>query len=103
MAPGIANMNSVTVQQASQGLCAYLLDVTRPQSASSDAQPQARAEILERGICIGYDGRHQSRDFAHLAAAVFVSRNVPVHMFSCLVPTPFVVCRMSRSLSNNQL
>ncbi len=38
----------------------------------------------------GYDGRHHSKDFAHLAATVFVSQNVHVHLFSEVVPTPFV-------------
>ena len=38
----------------------------------------------------GYDSRHQSKKFAHLAAAVFVSQGVNVHLFSEVVPTPFV-------------
>lgn len=40
--------------------------------------------------CAGYDGRHKSKEFAKLAAAVFVSQGVNVHLFSEVVPTPFV-------------
>ena len=41
-------------------------------------------------MCTGYDGRRDSRQFAHLAAAVFVSQGVQVYLFSEMVPTPFV-------------
>ena len=45
--------------------------------------------------CVGYDGRHKSKDFANLAAAVFVSQGVNVHLFSEVVPTPFVAGAVS--------
>ena len=38
----------------------------------------------------GYDGRHHSREFARIAAAVFAGQGARVHLFSQLVPTPFV-------------
>lgn len=38
----------------------------------------------------GYDGRHHSLDFAKIAAAVFAGQGIRVHLFSALVPTPFV-------------
>ena len=43
----------------------------------------------------GYDGRHDSKDFAHLAAAVFVSQGFQVNLFSEMVPTPFVAAAVS--------
>ena len=46
--------------------------------------------VVIDGGCAGYDGRHKSKDFANLAAAVFVSQGVNVHLFSEAVPTPFV-------------
>lgn len=85
-----------------QGLCRYLED--------------SFESLKERGVVIGYDARAHppsggsSKHFASLAAAVFLSRGVPVHLFSDITPTPFVVkihnflicfrhCMMLRSLS----
>lgn len=45
---------------------------------------------VSHSACAGYDGRYKSKDFANLAAAVFVSQGVNVHLFSEVVPTPFV-------------
>lgn len=48
-------------------------------------------------MVIGFDARQHtpsassSKRFASLAAAVFVSRGVPVHLFSVFTPTPYVV------------
>lgn len=72
-------MNAVTVQQTAQGLCAYL-----------EAQPHEAALLRAAGVTIGYDGRHHSREFALIAAAVFASRGYTAHLFGELVPTPFV-------------
>ena len=80
-------MNDVTVRQASQGLVVYMEKVF--------------ADLKSRGVCIGYDGRHNSKTFANIAAATFLSRGVPVHLFSVLVPTPFVV-RWSNGASTVQ-
>ncbi|KAA6429978.1 MAG: phosphoglucomutase 2 [Trebouxia sp. A1-2] len=74
---GFNRMNQVVVQQTTQGFCKYL-------------QEQAGPKLATQGVAIGYDGRHHSKEFAHLAAAVFVSQNVRVHLFSEVVPTPFV-------------
>lgn len=74
---GFNRMNQVVVQQTTQGFCQYL-------------QKQAGPKLATQGVAIGYDGRHHSKEFAHLAAAVFVSQNVRVHLFSEVVPTPFV-------------
>lgn len=43
----------------------------------------------------GYDGRHKSKEFAKLAAAVFVSQGFNVHLFSQEVPTPFVAAAVT--------
>lgn len=66
-----------------QGFCHYL--------------EQSLGNLKERGVVIGYDARAHppsggsSKRFASLAAAVFISRGVPVHLFSDITPTPFVV------------
>lgn len=74
---GFNRMNKVVVQQTTQGFCTYL-------------QQRVGQELGTHGVVIGYDGRHHSKTFAELAAAVFVSQNIHVHLFSEVVPTPFV-------------
>eukprot|EP01094_Clydonella_sp_ATCC50884_P030324 TRINITY_DN9870_c0_g1_i1.p1 TRINITY_DN9870_c0_g1~~TRINITY_DN9870_c0_g1_i1.p1 ORF type:complete len:619 (-),score=204.08 TRINITY_DN9870_c0_g1_i1:92-1948(-) len=76
MKPGIGYMNDITVAQASQGLFAYM-DATF-------------SDLTSRGVCVGYDGRHHSKEYAHRTAATFLAKNVPVYLFNTLVPTPFV-------------
>uniref|UniRef100_A0AAX7SZF7 Phosphoglucomutase 2 n=1 Tax=Astatotilapia calliptera TaxID=8154 RepID=A0AAX7SZF7_ASTCA len=83
MGPGISCMNDLTIIQTTQGFCCYL--------------EQSIGNLKERGVVIGYDARAHppsggsSKRFASLAAAVFISRGVPVHLFSDITPTPFVV------------
>eukprot|EP01130_Rhizamoeba_saxonica_P014261 TRINITY_DN6216_c0_g1_i1.p1 TRINITY_DN6216_c0_g1~~TRINITY_DN6216_c0_g1_i1.p1 ORF type:complete len:585 (+),score=123.78 TRINITY_DN6216_c0_g1_i1:30-1784(+) len=73
---GFAYMNDLTVTQAGQGFCAYLLT--------------EMPDIKEKGIALGYDARFDSKRFSEITAAVFVSRGVPVYMFEGFVPTPLV-------------
>lgn len=61
----------------SQGVCTYLLE--------------AVAEAASRGVVIGYDHRHHSKDFALLTAAAFLHRGVKVYLYDVLVHTPLVV------------
>ncbi|KAG7487141.1 phosphoglucomutase-2 [Solea senegalensis] len=82
MGPGISRMNDLTIIQTTQGFCRYL--------------EESFKNLKERGVVIGYDARAHppsggsSKRFASLAAAVFISRGVPVHLFSGITPTPFV-------------
>ena len=57
---------------------------------SSYLQIEFPEGLEEKGVVIGYDGRHHSRSFAEITAAVFLSEGVRVRLFSVLVPTPFV-------------
>mmetsp|Transcript_20536 Transcript_20536/g.28815 ORF Transcript_20536/g.28815 Transcript_20536/m.28815 type:complete len:593 (-) Transcript_20536:421-2199(-) len=76
MQAGFACMNDLTVIQASQGLCMYILE-TVPEGA-------------KKGVFIGYDGRHNSKEFAVLTAATFLSKGVTVYMMPVLSATPIV-------------
>lgn len=58
MAPGFANMNDVTVLQASQGLVDY---------------------VKQGPLVVGFDHRHHSRRFAEITAAVALSRGFDVY------------------------
>ncbi|XP_031839249.1 phosphoglucomutase 2 isoform X2 [Nomia melanderi] len=76
MGPGYSQMNDLVIVQTGQGLSTYLLD--------------AVCNASEKGVIIGYDGRHCSKRFAELTAAIFVAKNVKVYLFSKIVPTPFI-------------
>ncbi|KAF4685951.1 Phosphoglucomutase-2 [Perkinsus olseni] len=85
MGAGFDRMNCLTVMQATQGLCVYLLD------------KYGEKALREQGVVIGYDGRHNSRKFAHVTAAVFLSKDTKVYLFdkstTCTPFTPYLVKR----------
>ncbi|KAF4685403.1 Phosphoglucomutase-2 [Perkinsus olseni] len=68
MGAGYDRMNCLTVLQASQGLCVYLQD------------KYGKEGMAERGVVLGFDGRYNSRRFAHVAAAVFLTRGMKVYL-----------------------
>jgi len=76
MGPGFSRMNGLTVIQASQGLCEYLLE--------NDP------EVKTKGVVIGHDHRHHSESFARLTAAIFLSKGIHVIYYHKYVCTPFV-------------
>jgi len=76
MRAGFACMNNLIVQQASQGLACSVLELV--------------PDALKKPIVIGYDGRHHSKEFAAVTAAVFVKKGFHVLLFRDIVPTPFV-------------
>ena len=88
MAAGNHCMNDLTVIQAAQGLCKYL-------------EQQYGDAVKTKGVAVGYDhramGSLNSKQFARLTNAVFVSRGIPVYLLQCeednrFVPTPLVPC-----------
>ncbi len=74
LGPGPNRMNRALVRKVSAGLAETVL-ATGPDAA-------------ERGIVIGYDGRHGSRAFAEDAAAVCATRGLRVWLHDAVVPTP---------------
>lgn len=82
MGPGVSCMNDLTIIQTTQGFCQYL--------------EQCFTDLKQRGVVIGFDARAHpesggsSKRFASLAAAVLISRGVPVYLFSDITPTPYV-------------
>ncbi|XP_063762955.1 glucose 1,6-bisphosphate synthase isoform X2 [Eleginops maclovinus] len=82
MGAGFNRVNDLTVIQSTQGLYSYLA--------------RCCADVGSRGVVIGFDTRGQEESgcssirLARLAAAVMLSRDVPVHLFSAFVPTPYV-------------
>lgn len=60
-----------------KGLCSY----------ATSHIPDARS----RGVVIGHDHRHHSRDWAELVAMVFLNKGVKVYLHRGLVHTPLFV------------
>ncbi|HEX5614216.1 MAG TPA: phospho-sugar mutase [Acidimicrobiia bacterium] len=71
---GPSRMNVAVVRAAARGLATFLLE--------------ARSGAAERGVVIGYDARHQSREFAHDSAAVLAAAGLRVHLADRCWPTP---------------
>ncbi|XP_015241498.1 PREDICTED: glucose 1,6-bisphosphate synthase [Cyprinodon variegatus] len=82
MGAGFNRINDLTIIQSTQGLYAYLF--------------RCFADLSSRGVVVGFDTRGQeesgcsSQRLAKLTAAVLLSRDIPVHLFSKFVPTPYV-------------
>lgn len=70
---GINRMNIYTIRRATQGLALYLL--------KSFENPS---------ICIAYDTRHKSRDFAFEAAYVLCANGIKTYIFEDVRPTPML-------------
>ena len=77
MSPGYHHINSVVVLQTTQGVIRFLQQV----------QPSL---LRTKGVVVGYDGRHHSKEWAALTASIFLSVDVPVRLFSATCPTPLV-------------
>lgn len=80
--PGPMRMNRLVVRQAAAGFVAHLLAV----------DPAAR----ERGILIGFDARHKSKEFAYDTARVAAARGLKSFIFEAPVPTPVLAWNVTR-------
>ncbi|WP_137227278.1 phospho-sugar mutase [Shewanella sp. MEBiC00475] len=69
-------MNRLVIRQTTAGLGAYLLDQID--------------NAAERGVVIGYDGRHDSLSFAHDAASVLTAMGITVRLTHKVAATPLV-------------
>lgn len=71
---GTNRMNVVTVGRATEGFARMIADCGE--------------EAKRKGVAIGYDVRHMSRDFAHLSAEIFAAHGIRVYLHRDIVPTP---------------
>ena len=74
MGAGLNKMNVYTVRYATQGLSDLIL-------ANGE-------EAAKRGVCIAYDSRIHSEDFAWEAACTLSANGISVYLFDELRPTP---------------
>jgi phosphomannomutase len=78
MGGGFALMNELTVIQATQGFIRFI-------------QKYFANRKEKLSVVIGFDGRHQSKNFARLAASLFIHEQIHVYLFDRqTVPTPFI-------------
>ncbi len=75
MGAGQTRMNRAVIARTTAGLAKYLL-----------TNPTANAR--ERGVIIGYDGRHMSRTFAEDTACVLAAAGIPSFVSPIPCPTP---------------
>ena len=71
---GTNRMNKFTVGKATQGLAEYIIE--------KGGQ--------NRGVAIGYDSRHMSKEFSELAALILNANGIKTYRFESLCPTPQV-------------
>ncbi len=73
MGVGTNRMNKYTVGMATQGLANYIL------SRCSDPDPK---------VCISYDSRNHSKEFARITSDVLSANGIHVYIFDNIRPTP---------------
>ena len=80
MGVGTNRMNIYTIRKTTQGLAVYLQEAFPSQSIS---------------VCIGFDNRFHSEEFAQEAASVLSHYGISVYLLKKLRPTPYVsfACR----------
>lgn len=74
LGPGTNRINIHTIRKATQGYANYII--------------VAGKEACEKGIAIGYDNRHMSREFAFDCADLLAKNNIRSYVFESLRPTP---------------
>ena len=73
MGVGTNRMNKYTVGMATQGLANYILDHVKSDKIS---------------VCISYDSRNNSKEFAKITADVLSANGIDVYIFDNIRPTP---------------
>ena len=73
MGPGTNRMNAYTVGMATQGLANYIL---------------AHSDSTEKSVCISFDSRNHSAEFAEIASKVLSANGITVYIFDGIRPTP---------------
>ena len=73
MGAGSNRLNQFTVRRAAQGMAAWLASTDLPQKAA-----------------IGYDSRHNSKEFAQVCAVAFAEKGIHTWLYDRLAPTPML-------------
>ena len=73
MGVGCNRLNKYTVRRAAQGMAAWLSSTDLPQTAA-----------------IGYDSRHNSKEFAQICAVALAEAGIHTYLYDRLAPTPML-------------
>ena len=73
LGPGTNRLNIYTIRKANVGFANYLLGLENAK---------------EKGVAIGYDNRHMSKEFAYESARVLATYGIKSYVFESLRPTP---------------
>lgn len=79
MGVGTNRMNKYTVGMATQGLANYIL---------KRCAGRKEEEKEDLSVCISYDSRNHSKEFAKITAEVFSANGIDVFIFDNIRPTP---------------
>lgn len=71
---GTNRMNLYTVGEAAEGFARMIVS--------------SGEEAMKKGVAIGYDVRHMSKEFAELSASIFTAHGIHVYLHKDIVPTP---------------
>ena len=71
---GTNRINIHTIRKANEGFAKYIIDNGE--------------QACKKGVAIGYDNRHMSKEFAYDSASVLASHNITCYVFESLRPTP---------------
>ncbi len=95
MGPGPNRMNKVVVRRAAAGVAAHLLALA--QKHDGGPVPVGGAYYRPRAV-VGFDARHNSREFAQETAAIFTAAGIETFLMLAPLPTP-VLAYAVRSLA----
>lgn len=76
LGPGTNRINLHTIRKATQGYADYIIENGK--------------EACDKGIAIGYDNRHMSREFAFDCAELLAKNNIRSYVYDSLRPTPML-------------
>ncbi len=76
LGPGTNRINIHTIRKATQGFANYII--------------KNGQEACEKGIAIGYDNRHMSRELAFDCAHLLAKNNIKSYIYDSLRPTPML-------------
>nr|VZH89166.1 unnamed protein product [Spirometra erinaceieuropaei] len=76
MGAGYSQMNDLTIIQTAQGLLKYM--------------NENYIHLKPKGIIVGFDGRHNSKNWALITANIFVRSGWKVYLFRDFNPTPYL-------------
>jgi len=54
------------------------------------ANKMSEETVRAKGVVIGYDARHGSREYAEITASIFLMKGARLHVFGMIIATPYV-------------